>query len=431
MHLHAWFARLFARRDQWSSRQSRSLSRRAFADCAAECLEVRELLSNVALTIQSGVISLTGDSGNHTVDASVVAGKLHLVGSAGTTFTFNGATTSIVDVKVGLIGPINSIHITMLNGDDTVNFNALNLGTVSKNFVVDMGGGTNSFNLTHATVGGILAVHGSTGANTVLLSNDTLQAAAIHTGAGNDVVTLTAVNFSGKTSYFPADPTDLSQDSWIPGSSLLIDTGAGTDTVTLTSVVGASSLAGDQWTIVGSGNATVTLTTDTNHGSLFVQRLASAAAAGTETVDINGCTFDKTAAVRLAAGLSHITVEGSTFNAAALLSTGLGNASTISVDSSIFAASAAFSLLGTGATLNLETRGLGGPGLVFHGSVLVSQGPSGIVNFANNGGGNTLVFDGVVHVAGSFPATTLTIADAHVTIPVGKLTLSGTTRVDI
>src|SRR5205807_3905375 len=112
-----------------------------------------------------------------------------------------------------------------------------------------------------------------------------------------------------------ADPTDLPQDSWIPGSSLLIDTGAGTDTVTLTSVVGASSLAGDQWTIVGAGNATVTLTTDTNHGSLFVQRLASSAASGTEIVDINGCTFDKTAAVRLAAGLNQITVESSTFNA--------------------------------------------------------------------------------------------------------------------
>src|SRR5947207_1282123 len=291
MHLHAWFAKLFQRRDQRSSRQSRSVRRRAFAVCAAECLEVRELLSNVALTIQSGVISLTGDSGNHTIDASVVTGKLHLVGSAGTTFTLNGATTSVVDVKVSLIGPISSIHIAMLNGNDTVNFNAQNLGTISKNFVVDMGGGANSFNLTHATVGGILAYHGTTGADTVQLANDTLQAAAIHTGAGNDAVTLTTVNFSGKTSYFPADPTDLPQDSWIPGSSLLIDMGAGTDTVTLTSVVGASSLAGDQWTIVGAGNATVTLTTDTNHGSLFVQRLASSAASGTEIVDINGCTF--------------------------------------------------------------------------------------------------------------------------------------------
>jgi hypothetical protein len=212
---------------------------------------------------------------------------------------------------------------------------------------------------------------------------------------------------------------------------LLIDTGAGTDAVTLTSVVGASSLSGDQWSIVGAGNATVTLTTDTNHGSLFVQRLASGAASGTEFVDINGCTFDKSATVRMAAGLSQITVEASTFNAAALLSTGLGSASTISVDDSSFAASAAFSLLGTGATLNLETRGLGGPGTVFHGSVLVSQGPSGIVNFANNGGGNTLVFDGVIHVGGSFPGTTLTVAVAHVTIPVGKLSLAGTTRVNI
>src|SRR4029077_993637 len=102
-------------------------------------------------------------------------------------------------------------------------------------------------------------------------------------------------------------------------------------------------------------------------------------------------------AVRLTAGLNQITVEASTFNASVLLSTGTGNASTISVDDSNFAASAAFSLLGTGATLNLETRGLGGPGTVFHGSVLVSQGRSGIVKFANNGGGNTLVFDSVIH----------------------------------
>lgn len=411
--------------------RSRNISRWPLSVCAAECLEARELLSNVALTIQSGVISMTGDSGNHTVDASVVAGKLHLVGSAGTTFTFNGATTSVVDVKVSLIGPISSVHITMLNGNDTVNFNAQNLGVISKNLVVDMGGGANTFNLTHATVDGILAIHGTSGPQTIGLTNDTLQAAAIHTGAGNDVIALTTDTFSGKTSYFPADPTDLPPDSWIPGSSLLIDTGAGNDTVTLTSVVGTASANGDEWSIVGAGNATVTLMNDTDHGSLIVQRLASTTASGLESIDVHGCTFDKTAAVRMAAGLSHITVEGSTFNSSALLSTGLGNASTIAVDSSTFASSASFSLFGTGATLNLETRGLGGLGTVFHGPVLISQGPSGIVNFANNGGGNTLVFDGVVHVSGSFPTTTLTIADAHVTIPAGKLTLSGTTRVDI
>jgi len=427
----AWLTGLFGRRNQRSIRRAWSGSHRPFAMVAAECLEARELLSNVALTIQAGVISLTGDSGNHTVDASVVTGKLHLVGSAGTTFTFNGATTSVVDVKVSLIGPISSIHITMLGGNDTVNFNAQNLGAISKNFVVDMGAGTNSFNLNHATVGGILAVHGSSGADTVLLANDALQAAAILTGAGNDAVTLNTVTFSGKTSYFPADPTDLPQDSWIPASSLLIDTGVGTDTVNLTSVVGTSSPAGDQWTILGSGNATVTLTNDVDHGSLFVQRLASAAASGTESVDLSGCTFDKTAAVRIAAGLSHITVEGSTFNGSALLSTGLGDGSTIAVDDSAFASSATFSEFGTGATLNLETRGLGGPGTVFHGPVLISEGSSGIVNFANNGGGNTLVFTGVIHVMGTFPGTTLTVADTHVTIPVGKLSISGTTRVDI
>jgi len=76
MLLKNWFATLSEHRCQSRMRQRRGEWRPA--SVAAECLESRALLSNVAVTSQAGVVTLTGDTGAHTVAAAVVNGQLEL-----------------------------------------------------------------------------------------------------------------------------------------------------------------------------------------------------------------------------------------------------------------------------------------------------------------------------------------------------------------
>ncbi len=78
----------------------RRVRKSPFANVAAEQLELRALLSNIAVTAQAGVIRLVGDTGDHTVAASVVGTNLELAGSGGTTLTFGGTTAATVDVPL-------------------------------------------------------------------------------------------------------------------------------------------------------------------------------------------------------------------------------------------------------------------------------------------------------------------------------------------
>ncbi|MGE5194306.1 MAG: hypothetical protein ACM3U2_17590, partial [Deltaproteobacteria bacterium] len=121
---------------------------------AAECLEVRALLSNIAVATTGGVITLTGDSGDHTMTASVVGSNLELVGSGGTTFTYNSTTSATVDIPLSSIGTIKGIVMTMQGGNDSITFDAANLGTISGSVLVNLGNGTNSLDFKDATVTG-------------------------------------------------------------------------------------------------------------------------------------------------------------------------------------------------------------------------------------------------------------------------------------
>src|SRR5258708_5114120 len=100
---------------------------RPFLGWQAECLEARTLLSNIAVTAHNGIVQLNGDSGNHTVNATIVSGNLHLVGSGGTTFTFNGTTNATIDIPLSSVGTVKEIDVNMQGADDPITFNATGL----------------------------------------------------------------------------------------------------------------------------------------------------------------------------------------------------------------------------------------------------------------------------------------------------------------
>ncbi len=212
-----WFSKLRNLGEQRRSRRrTRRASRRSIARydwAAVECLEARTLLSNVAVAVTGGVISLTGDSGNHTVHAAVVnlpsgnttVPNLEFTGTGNTTFSF-GNTTNVttLDIPLSQIGAINGLTISMQAGDDAVTFDATNLGTISGAVSVQLGSGTNSFVFNDATVTGKMSVRGGTGNDTIQMTNDNLATLGIDTGDGTDAVTLTSLTIAG-TDETPAD----------------------------------------------------------------------------------------------------------------------------------------------------------------------------------------------------------------------------------
>src|SRR5438105_1622684 len=138
-----WLQQWRGRREKRRLRRPRYRSGRLIAGWAAECLEARTLLSNVAVSVDDGVVKLAGDTGDHTIDVSVVSGNLRLVGSSGTTFTFNGTTSASTDLPLSPIGTIRGFEITMQGGNDTIHFDATNLGTIAGKVEVNLGDGTN------------------------------------------------------------------------------------------------------------------------------------------------------------------------------------------------------------------------------------------------------------------------------------------------
>jgi hypothetical protein len=426
---------------------------------AAECLEARALLSNVAVTAANGNIQLTGDSGDHTFSASVVGGNLELAGSAGTEFTFDGTTAATVDVPLSAVGTIHRLAIDMPAGNDAITFDATNLGTIVGNVTVHLGNGTNSLTFSHATVDGKVSVLGGSGADTIDLSNDTVRKIAICTGDGNDSVTLDTVTFQNSFSTSDSDSdTDGSLtgdgdfladliDSTLAavqdlvgslGPSLVVTGGNGNDTIHVTSVTGPTSSSswldnllaglGNQWQIfLGSGTNSVTLDSDQAPRSVSVLGIT-----GNDTVDVTGTTVGGLANVNFGLGQGQITVDTSTFNGPALLSTGFGGSSqSISVNDSTFNSVAAFTVPGSGANLDLETGGQSGPGTTFHQPIVVAMpGPSAVADFGSSAPNNTLAFDSFVSVFGGFPAATVNIASTT-TIDNDKLFLFSADRVNV
>lgn len=481
MLMNGWFAQVCERGRQRRLRRPRHVWHRRLPGLAAECLESRALLSNIAVTAHAGVVTLKGDTADHTVNATVVNGDLHLVGTNGTEFTFNGKTAATIDVPLN--STIRAINIVMPGaGNNDITFDATGLPKVSGKVDVDFGSGADALTFENATVKGAINVHAGNGADkitlsndtaggifvqtgngadTIALSNDTSGSVSIHAGNGGDTVTLSNVTLgtakheddsedddSGdddskgdrhSAARGPKNDTrrsrgddarhEKSDDEGENGQPLVIMTGSGDDTITLNSVVSTGTAFGGKWQIAaGAGNNNVTLTNVNDHGFLNV----SATGSGNDTVTITGSTFGKQVNVSLPNGTEQIIVSGDTFNGKTTLSTGRGANSTISVDDSQFRTVAVFAMAGANAQLNLEsTDTAAGSGTVFNGPVFASlTGASAVANLGVNTVGDTLTFNKVVHITGGSPIATVNVMTANVTFA-HKLLLKNATEVDV
>jgi hypothetical protein len=430
MLLKNWFAGLSALRRQKRLRRPRRGGQWRLTNLAAECLETRALLSNIAVTVQSGVITLTGDAGDHDVAAAVVNGQLELTGSNGTDFTFNGSTATTVDIP--LTSPIKALHINLLQaGNNNLTFDGTDLPAISGNVVMQLGDGTNTVVFQDTTVNGIVDVHAGNGGDIIWVLNDSVRGLAVFTGSGNDSILVSNVTLQGPGqgqtgSGSNADLVDGNAGK--TGRPLVISTGAGDDTVEVDSVVSAGQALGSKWQIfAGDGNNSVTMDSVEDHGFLTI----TATGTGNDVVTIIDSSFGKQVAITLPDGQEQIVLSGDTFGGKVDLVTGTGSGSTISVDDSTFEKVATFTMKGDNATLNIETADVVGPGTEFQLPVTIAlKGASGIVNLGTNTVGNTLTFDKVVHITGGIPAATVNVVDANVTFK-KKLQLSNATRVDI
>lgn len=428
MLMTSWLNHWNARRQLRKTRRPRHNGRRVFTSWAAECLEDRTLLSNIAISAAAGVVALAGDSGNHDLTATVTNGNLEFVGSYGTTLTYNHTTSTVVDVPLSQIGQVQALHISMQgSGTNNIDFDAQDLGTINGNVVINLGNGGGSLNFLDADVTGIVAVHsGGTGDAAITLVNDTVGGVSIHTGAGDDTILLADVTLQARQLFSPNSFSDLPFDSWNLGSALVIDTGAGNDTVELDSVIGDSSNWGNQWQITSSGNDAVTFVSDVDNGSLFISGWMS----GNDSVSISDSTFGQNVFISLPMGQDQIQINGSTFEGAVFLTTGFGSGSSISIDDSQFESLAAITMFGSNAELDIETAGVSGPGTEFQGPVLIDLlGSSSTVNLGTNSVSNALTFDSFVSILGSC-SSTVNIDDANVWFQYEPMVI-GANRVDM
>ncbi|HEY2251589.1 MAG TPA: hypothetical protein VGH74_11035 [Planctomycetaceae bacterium] len=245
---------------------------------AAECLEARALLSNIAVTAQAGVVTLVGDTGDHTLAASVVNGELELTGTNGTTLTFKGTTAATVDVP--LPKTLKAIHIDLPGaGNNTVTVDGTGLPKVAGNFSVNLGGGTDSFSLSNTTVKGTVSVNAGNGADTISLSNDKTGEVSIRVGNGADTIQL--AGDTTKEVEIKAgngiDTTSLTNDAT---GSVSIRTGNGGDTITA-----SNDTSGNVAIRTGSGADSIQLTSDTTG------RVAVTSGAGNDSIMLSNVTM--------------------------------------------------------------------------------------------------------------------------------------------
>ncbi len=264
MLLTGWFTRLCERQAGRMVRRSRHAENHAYASLAAECLEPRALLSNIAVTAQAGVITLAGDTGDHSVAASVVNGQLELAGSNGTTLTFNGTTAATVDVPLN--GVVKALNITMQSGNDTVNFDGTGLPIISGAVTVNLGDGADCFTFKNATVTGAVKILDGAGDDSVHLSNDAAGALSINPGNGNDAICVGQTTIHGKIVIGAGNGTDAVDLSGDVASAITIQVGDGNDCISVRDTIVNGSLS----VVVGNGTDDVRLEDDTT-GAVTIQ----------------------------------------------------------------------------------------------------------------------------------------------------------------
>lgn len=297
MLLSGWFSKLCERQKKGKLRKSRLNGYRLYTSLVAECLEYRTLLSNVAVTLSAaGALTLTGDSGDHTVAAAVVGGNLELTGSNGTTLTFNGTTAAVVDVP--LSGGISSINISMQAGNDSITFNAQGLPKITGNVTASLGDGNDSFIFENATVGGTISVKDGNGADTIQVTADTAAAIAVTAGDGNDSITVTGDTTTKNISVTAGTGTDSITVSNDASAGLLITVGDGADTI----VAANDTVTGKLDVHAGNGADTITLTDDTA-GGVVVHVGGGTDSISLTRVTLTGKTSSTTASIDTSEGV--------------------------------------------------------------------------------------------------------------------------------
>lgn len=428
MFMTGW-VRMYENRIQRWVRRPRVRRHRARATSwAAECLETRALLSAVGVSSAGGVITLSGNASNNSINASVVNGNLELTGSNGTTFTFNGTTASTVDVPLN--GQINGLNLNLGTGNNTFTLDGTGLSAIQGSVVVTAGNGNDSIGLSNVTTTGAISVQLGSGGDSVVLSNSTAAGIAIHAGNGSDVIAVTNTTITGNAntslgSPFPGLP------GWPGGgchsgslfgqhnvglnsqNGLSITIGAGNDVVALSNVTESNTGLGQTWGInLGGGQDTVSIDSVNDANGLSIRQTGGARST-TDSVSITNSTLGGATTVGLT-GTDDVNLAFDTFSGPVSVTTGLGSGSMIDVNDSTFSSLAAFVAQGANATVNLETGGLTGPGTIFQGPLFVVFGGSGgVANFSSSSVDDSLTFDGLAVVIGSHTGATVNVTDAN------------------
>jgi hypothetical protein len=323
-------------------KQHRTYSRRTAL--SFEALEDRLLLSgNVLATLDptTHVLNIVGDIGNNAIHLSQVApagvpmlrvsGDLFLPGPPP-----NAPDVTTVDA-VGFmdfdLSSITSIHITMLDGNDSV---VMGTGPTSGfavpgNITITAGAGADNFAFNNITANIISVTANGPGADTVALNTIKAGEVDVTTGTGADSVSLNAVNIGTvKINTGSSTATDTATDSVTiancPGlpdrpaiGILSIISGDGTvaDSVTGTTA-GVVTIA------AGNGNKTITLDND----KFISASVTCGNAPKADIIDVSNDTISGSAGLSITAGgpdVHTITVNNDTFTGGGNLNVHVGD----------------------------------------------------------------------------------------------------------
>jgi hypothetical protein len=424
------------------------------AAIAAEVLEARWLLSNVAVNLAGDSLSLQGDADNHRAMVFIVGDNLHFHGENGTEFTFEGTTSSELDIPLSRLGSLQNVYITSRAGDDHFELDLTGFSPLAGGITVALGAGHNGFVLRDAVARQGVWYSGGQATDEVLIDRCTVGGLNVNTLGGDDMVTVSSCNFEAKSlnGFFdelragydpnkfvaplmgignlvlaglglaPVAPPMLPQlpklpaiplpnaglpDVALTGGEFWVDTSSGNDTVIIENTTGVKPLLGGIWNVLlGDGNDNLSV-----DGSAVKSALLVDGSAGNDTVTVKSTTLDGFANIAGSTGTDKVALEGVTA-AAPLFVSALGNDSRVEVEESTFQSLVAVALWGERSQLLVETTNGPAPanGTRFQMPVLaVAPGKGSAVNLGATAG-DPLFVASFFTVVGGVPSLPVNVA---------------------
>jgi hypothetical protein len=196
--------------------------------------------ANVTVTLNpaTGVLSITGDSGNDAF--TVTQSSPGVLQIAGVNTLINQSTSPATYA----LSSISAINISLLNGDDSVSLSNFQIaGTLS----IAAGSGSDSLTLDTITANYLNVFVAGPAADTLTLNNLTLGSAAVGAGA-NAILTLNGVSCAGTMGLTAGSNATVSVNSLAAAGNLNINLGDDTQAVT---VKGSSAV---NWNIRQTGS---------------------------------------------------------------------------------------------------------------------------------------------------------------------------------